>query len=245
MVCLFFTKNISRCSIFSGLPGSFNDIFTLPTSLTFVRTFSFTLMEENEKTNQISDISGFDEFKDLIKNTVEKTFQAIEDGVKNVIGDTVEKTKDAHLEQSLTIKETEDKKVIEMNEIKLSDNENIDSLIMLQKILLKNEYTDVILKSSNGNEIKTYRYILAAHSSTFKTIFDNTDTVPVEIECEKFNSKTILHAITFLYGKDKQVDGEELNLLDFANEYGIESLKVSLEYFCNIIPKFNKNHILF
>lgn len=243
------------------MPGNFNDVFTSPESITFVRTFSFTYFE-NPQQPPSSNVQSVKEVPKILPSTTPKVI----DGLKNFVQKSVENSLLDLLEVQKTVNEDNniDKlekscseisfapiktlKVISAVEDSASTNStttvssDISSsasattipeekdkqnlLFELQKILLKNEYTDVILKASNGIEVKSYRCILAAHSPAFKSIFDFTETLPVEIECFKFGEETVLRAISFLYGKDDLLEGDELNLLEFANEYVIDALKV-------------------
>uniref|UniRef100_A0A914P1M4 BTB domain-containing protein n=1 Tax=Panagrolaimus davidi TaxID=227884 RepID=A0A914P1M4_9BILA len=88
-------------------------------------------------------------------------------------------------------------------------------------------YADVVLFSSTGKEILTYRCILAKFSKFFKTIFDETKELPVQCEIEEFDTETIIAALNFCYGKNDVIKNNEKKLFEFAEKYCIEELKES------------------
>ena len=83
--------------------------------------------------------------------------------------------------------------------------------------------TDVVLVSSDGKEIPTFRCVL----SKFTDIFDKVS--PTKIHAD-FEAKTIVASLDFCFGKTESIFGKETKCLEFANKYAIADLKVSYLY---------------
>uniref|UniRef100_A0AC34FUI2 BTB domain-containing protein n=1 Tax=Panagrolaimus sp. ES5 TaxID=591445 RepID=A0AC34FUI2_9BILA len=187
-----------------GLPGTLNDVFFLENeNLTFVRTFSFTKNENNEIPQAAPPApkpTVTNALKTFVKNTVEKSLQEmIEEQQITALSLTPKNPKSLSDQAGAAVEalkavasDVEDSsstissgisslksapEIAGSEEIKKGEKQKL--LLELQNILFKNEYTDVILKACNGIELETYRCILAAHSPTFKSIFDFTDELPV------------------------------------------------------------------
>uniref|UniRef100_A0AC35F940 BTB domain-containing protein n=1 Tax=Panagrolaimus sp. PS1159 TaxID=55785 RepID=A0AC35F940_9BILA len=248
------------------VPGNVNETFSLHGSLTYVRTFSFTYFEkQKEPTINVPETTVLNQLETMLKQAAQFQEKFNKDHEFFDVQKTVKPNK-LSLESAMEASETLDAasttssssgiassaSSLQATETKKDEKQNL--LLELQNILLKNEYTDVILKASNGIELKSYRCILAANSPTFKSIFDfNADSgLPIEIECEKFSAETILRALSFLYGKNEMLDGDEMNLLEFANEYSINTLKtkccklleskVSIKNACELVKIADENN---
>uniref|UniRef100_A0A914QAD7 BTB domain-containing protein n=1 Tax=Panagrolaimus davidi TaxID=227884 RepID=A0A914QAD7_9BILA len=238
------------------VPGNLNETFSLNGSLTYVRTFGFTYFEKEKEPTII--VPETTVLETLLKQhqiiqelfNVQKTAKPIDMALESAN----EASETLYVASTTSSSSGTPSSASSLQATETKEDEKQNVLLELQKILLKNEYTDVILKASNGIELKSYRCILAANSPTFKSIFDfnANGLLPIEIECEKFSAETILRALSFLYGKNEMLDGDELNLLEFANEYSIGALKtkcfklletkVSIKNVCELVKIADENN---
>uniref|UniRef100_A0AC34F8Z1 BTB domain-containing protein n=1 Tax=Panagrolaimus sp. ES5 TaxID=591445 RepID=A0AC34F8Z1_9BILA len=92
------------------------------------------------------------------------------------------------------------------------------------KILSNNEYSDVILISSDNIEIPSHRCILSKYSKIFAQIIKDTSELPVRMDVENFKAKIIQAAMDFLYDKSDAIEGKEMEIFKFSLEYGIQEI---------------------
>uniref|UniRef100_A0A914Q6P4 BTB domain-containing protein n=1 Tax=Panagrolaimus davidi TaxID=227884 RepID=A0A914Q6P4_9BILA len=178
------------------VPGNLNETFSFNGSLTYVRTFGFTFFEkEKEPTVTVPETALLEsmlkqvaELQEKFKKDQEffdsqKTPKPNELSLESESAMKASESLDAASTTSSSSGIASSASSLQAPDTKEDEKQNV--LLELQNILLKNEYTDVILKASNGIELKSYRCILAANSPTFKSIFDfNADgLLPIEIEC--------------------------------------------------------------
>uniref|UniRef100_A0A914R1Z2 BTB domain-containing protein n=1 Tax=Panagrolaimus davidi TaxID=227884 RepID=A0A914R1Z2_9BILA len=93
-----------------------------------------------------------------------------------------------------------------------------------EEIFNANEYTDVILNTSDGKEIAAHRCFLSRASAVFKNTFDQNPNSLLKIDIE-FDEIITLKAVHFCYGNYFVIDGYEKQLLKFAKIYQFHELK--------------------
>ena len=97
---------------------------------------------------------------------------------------------------------------------------------LVQNLQLK-KYADVILISSDNVKIYAHRLLLASYSTVFKSIFDEKkDEIPIKIDISNFTGDLVKQVINYIYNTNEVLKGEETNLLEFALEYGLHTVKV-------------------
>uniref|UniRef100_A0AC34FSY0 BTB domain-containing protein n=1 Tax=Panagrolaimus sp. ES5 TaxID=591445 RepID=A0AC34FSY0_9BILA len=97
----------------------------------------------------------------------------------------------------------------------------------LYEILSNQKYSDVILISSDNVEISSYRNVLSKYSSIFAKVIDVATELPVKINVENFDAKTIQAALHFLYEKIDAIDGKETAVFKFGLHYDIQKIMVA------------------
>uniref|UniRef100_A0A914ZE75 BTB domain-containing protein n=1 Tax=Panagrolaimus superbus TaxID=310955 RepID=A0A914ZE75_9BILA len=113
-----------------------------------------------------------------------------------------------------------------------------------EEIFNANEYTDVILHTSDGKEITAHRCFLSNASPVFKSLFEK-DTINLSKIDIEFDENITLKAVQFCYGNYFIVDGFENQLLEFAKIYQIQELKERcLSHLNDTVTSFNVCQII-
>ena len=97
---------------------------------------------------------------------------------------------------------------------------------ILRNALDAKHYADVIFQTNDMEEFFAHRCILYKHSEIFVSLFTDKSELPIEIEVD-FHAPVVKRAIEFCYGKCDEIAGFEGELITFADEYGMKTLKVS------------------
>ena len=98
-----------------------------------------------------------------------------------------------------------------------------------QDIFTANDYTDVTLTTKDGIEIKAHRCFLSIASPVFKQIFDKKTRNASKIDVD-FPEAITRRALQFCYGDEAAVAPADPALLEFADHYNIQQLKVSFRF---------------
>uniref|UniRef100_A0AC35F6Y5 BTB domain-containing protein n=1 Tax=Panagrolaimus sp. PS1159 TaxID=55785 RepID=A0AC35F6Y5_9BILA len=115
----------------------------------------------------------------------------------------------------------------------------------LYEIMSNPNYADVILFSSSGKEIPTYRCVLAKYSTFFEKCFEESKEFPVKFRIKEFDTETIKSALDFCYGKKNSIEGNEAKLFDFASKYSfIELMKACSNSFEKTVNEKNVCEII-
>jgi hypothetical protein len=108
------------------------------------------------------------------------------------------------------------------------------------EVMFDTTYADVVIFSSTGKEILTYRCVLAKFSKIFAKIFEESKELPVQIKVEEFDTETITAALDFCYGKTDAIIGKESKIFGFASKYSFSNImKACSNYFENDISPEN------
>uniref|UniRef100_A0AC35GQ95 BTB domain-containing protein n=1 Tax=Panagrolaimus sp. PS1159 TaxID=55785 RepID=A0AC35GQ95_9BILA len=119
------------------------------------------------------------------------------------------------------------------NDVTISTTPALNCTVNLEKpifyeIMSSTKYADVHLYTSDGTIIPTHRCVLSKYSVIFDKMFEKSKEIPVKVQFEQFDVDTVTAALNFCYGKTDCIQGKASKLLEFANAFAFNELKVYL-----------------
>lgn len=98
-----------------------------------------------------------------------------------------------------------------------------------KNLLDSGNFSDFVLKSSDGKEFKVHKSVLGARSKVFEEIFTSNSSKKAQtqaVNITDFDSKTIEHLLNYIYShKAENIDDCARKLILAADKYGLDELK--------------------